>query len=171
MKLPISKVWRAATVLWILCLIGCGYTLQGKSNIPYERIAIGVIENSTFEPKLQDRLNRILTETLLEYSIEVDPGATHRIDGKISRFELRVLSEKDLVASEYEVVITASFSLTDTRSGSTLSLGEISSPFAHYFSSIGAIENVLFKKEIASDRALKDLSQELARRIIYVPVR
>lgn len=167
----LSRSWFAVIGLWVFCLAGCGYALQGKSNLPVYTIAIGVIENSTFEPKLQDRLNKALTETLLEYSIEVDSRATQRIDGKISRFELRVLSEKNLVASQYDVLVTASFTLTDTGSGKTASLGEVSSPFAHYFSSVGAIETVLSQKEIATDQALKNLSQELARRIIYAPLR
>ncbi len=57
--------------LMVLSLSGCGYTIHTKASLPFEDIQIGTIENKTYEPKLQDRLNKSLTEEFLKQGIAV----------------------------------------------------------------------------------------------------
>ena len=124
-------------------------------------------DNKTHEPKLQDRLNKILTETFMEYGFRVNPAAGYRIEADITGFDLKVLSERDLTAAEYEITVKSSFRLFDTGKGTVTQLMDIRSPFVTYFSTTGRLASVIAQKEITTDRALKNLSQELVRRIIY----
>ena len=82
------RVTMIVCLLFAVLMSGCGYTLQGRSDLPFEAISMGTVLNSTVEPKLQDRMNRLLTETLMEYGFDVRSSARYRIEGKISRFDL-----------------------------------------------------------------------------------
>jgi outer membrane lipopolysaccharide assembly protein LptE/RlpB len=146
---------------------GCGYTLQGTANLPYDSVTLGQIKNTTVEPKLQDRMSRLLAETLLEYGFEIRPAAKYKIQGTIVKFALNPISEKSLTAIQYQVLIEGNFELIDTYAQKAKPLMSLSSPFTTYFRSSGNLTSVLAEKEAATEKALKDLSQELVRRMIY----
>lgn len=166
-SLKLSKFLLLFTVYCLLfTLSGCGYTIQTKTDLPFDTIAVGKLENRTFEPKLQDRFIRSLAETFAEYGFKVNPSAQYRLEGEITRFQLEPLVEQSLVATQYKVVIKASFRLIDTASGKSTPL-VAESPFITYFSSAERLENVLAQKELSTVNALKNLSQEVVRAIIY----
>jgi len=161
---------RIVLVIFVLLAVlasGCGYTLQERGNLPFETISLGKIQNTTVEPKLQDRMSRILAETLMEYGIDVKPSARYKIEGSITTFILTPVAEKSLTAIEYQITVMANFVLIDMQTQKKESLANVSSPFYTYFRSSGQLVSVLAQKELATDSALKDLSQELLRRIIY----
>ncbi len=158
---------RLCAVILITFLAGCGYRLQTKADLPFDTITIGKVENSTSEPKLQDRLSALLAETFMEYGIAVVPSSRHVVQANVVRFNLRTLSEVNLTTSEYEVMITSDFIITDTATGETFRLMRLKDPYLTYFFATGALENVLAQKEIATDVALRDLSREVVRRAVY----
>jgi hypothetical protein len=165
--LPLFKMVTAAAAVTLLT--SCGYTLQTARSLPFDSISLGSIENRTFEPKLQDRLNRILTETLMEYGFEVTAGSRHVLSGTVTSFTLVPLAEKDLTTTLYQIIVTATFTLQDTETGESRSLASVKSPFMTTFSGGGTIGSVLARKELATESGLRDLSRELARRIVYTP--
>lgn len=157
------------TLLSALCLVGCGYTLQNRTTLPFDSIQIEGIENKTLEPKLQDRLYKALTEEFLKHGVTVQPAAGYRLSGTIHLFELNVLSERKGTAIQYEVVMRGDFRLVGP-SGDTKEFKNIGSPFIVSFSALGMLEDVLAFKEIASERAVKDMAMEIVAALIY-PVR
>lgn len=169
-KITILKLKPTLTVALLMfslaLLSGCGYTLQMRENLPFDTIAIGVIDNKTHEPKIQDMMNRALAETLSEYGFNINPNAAHRIEVTISMFDLKPQAEKDLVAVQYEVTTEASIILVNTATGKKRML-RFSSPFKTYFSTGGSLEAVIAQKELFAYKAFKNISQEIARQIIY----
>lgn len=169
-KIQNSKLRHLLLLFTVHCslfaLLGCGYTIQTKTNLPFDTIAVGKLENKTFEPKLQDRFSRSLAETFSEYGFRVSSSARYRLEGEITKFELEPLVEQNLVATQYKVVIKANFRLIDTASGRSVPL-VADSPFITYFSSAERLENVLAQKELSTVSALKNLSQEVVRVISY----
>lgn len=161
--------YTLCSMLIALCLVGCGYTLHSKTALPFDSIKIERIENVTLEPKLQDRLYSALTEEFLKNGITVSNNADHKLSGTIHLFELHVLSEKRGVAVEYEVVMRGEFRLIGP-SGDTKDLKNIGSPFIVSFPGAGPLENVLAFKELASEKAVKDMAMEIVGILIY-PVR
>ncbi len=146
---------------------GCGYTLQGKANLPFDAVAIGEIGNTTAEPKLQDRMNRLLAQTFMEYGVDIRSSARYRISGTIIKFVIYPVAERNLQAVEYQIVIVGNFIVTDTQTKARQGLGDIANPYLTYFRSSGLLTSVLAEKEIATETAIKDLSQEVVQRIIY----
>ena len=148
-----------------LSFFGCGYTIQGKSNLPFQAIAINKIVNKTFEPKLEDRMQTALVNELMLEGFVIDNSSGYKINGSITQFELRTLSEKSGVATEYEVIIKGDFKLMDS-SGKTKELRS-HGVFIVSFSSSEQLQTVIALKELATERALKDLSSEIVASIIY----
>jgi hypothetical protein len=153
-------------MLCALCLAGCGYTLQSRTTLPFDSIQIEVIENKTLEPKLQDRLYKALTEEFLKHGVTVQPAAGYRLSGTINLFELNVLSERRGTAIQYEVVMRGDFRLVGP-SGDTKDFKNIGSPFIVSFPALGMLEDVLASKELASERAVKDMAMEIVAALIY----
>ena len=50
---------------------GCGYKFQGRATLPFDSVRIGRIENRTFEPKLEDKLQKALADELIKNGISV----------------------------------------------------------------------------------------------------
>ncbi|MEW6067421.1 MAG: LPS assembly lipoprotein LptE [Nitrospirota bacterium] len=147
-------------------LFGCGYSIRGKAQLPFDSIQIEKIENLTTEPKLQDMLYRALTEEFLRQGVNVSSGSDYKLSGRINLYELRVLSVKEDIADEYEVIISGDFKLIGL-SGDIKELKAIGTPFIVSFSSYGAIENVIASKELASEEAIRNMAVEIVAAIIY----
>lgn len=166
---------KTNTVRIILCLLiavsqlifvsGCGYTLQGKAALPFKSITLGKIINRTFEPGLEDRMQLALVDELMKNGFSIDSSGQHRLDGTINTFELRTLSTKSGVAVEYEVVVRGDFGLTEA-SGKTRTLRN-SGVYIVSFLSTDSLQGVMAMKEKAIERALSDLSSEIAASIMY----
>ena len=147
-------------------LSGCGYSLHTKASLPFDAIRIGTIQNKTLEPKLQDGLNRSLTGEFLRQGIAVQNNAGYKLEGVIHKFELRVLSEKSDVASEYEVTIKGDFRLVDPA-GKIKEFKDIGSPFIVSFYGSGKLNELIAHKEQASETALKDMAAEIVATLLY----
>lgn len=150
----------------LFILFGCGYTLQGRTSLPFDSIQIEGIENKTIEPKLQDKFFRAITEEFLKYGVSVQSHADYKLSGTIDRYRLRVLSERSGVAVEYEVIIKGDFRLVGP-SGDTRDIKDIGSPFIVSFPASSVLEEVLAFKELASEKAIRDMAMEVAAAIIY----
>jgi hypothetical protein len=150
----------------LLIFSGCGYTIHSKSSLPFDSIQIGNLENLTVEPKLQDRLHEALTEEFLKQGINVYPDALFKLSGRIYKFELIILSQKQDIATEYEVIIEGDFRLVDS-SGNIKDFKKIGSPFIVSFQSSDLLEDVLSLKELASERAIRDMAMEIVSLLIY----
>jgi hypothetical protein len=164
--IKLNKLFALCSMLCALCLAGCGYTIHGRASLPFDSIQIGKIENITVEPKLQDRLHKALTEEFLRQGIAVYPGAGYKLIGTINQFELRILSEKADIATEYEVLIKGDFKLTDP-SGNIKEFKNIGSPFIVSFSGPGPLDELIASKELASERAIIDMAMEIVAILIY----
>jgi len=154
-------------IFWLLCTVsGCGYSLRNRASLPFQAIQIVRIENKTVEPKLQDRLYKALTEEFLKEGIAVSPQAGYKLSCTIYNFELKLLAEKSNVATDYEVIIKGNFVLTDP-SGKKKEFKDIGAPFIISFAGSGPLDELLASKEVASDRAIRDMATEIVGVLIY----
>lgn len=158
--------FQAAAITFILLLGGCGYSLHRHASLPFKEINVGRIDNATVEPKLQDKLSNALTEEFTRQGILVTPDAQLNLAGRITRFDMISLSEKEGVTVEYRVIVHADFTMTDAK-GKVLATRHVSSPFIVSFTGTGDLTNLLASRDVAEERAMKDLSEELVGTLIY----
>jgi len=159
-------ILQAAAMTLILLLGGCGYSVHRHASLPFSQINVGRIDNATLEPKLQDKLYSALAEEFTKQGILVTPEAQLKLTGRITRFDMISLSEKGGVTVEYRVIVEADFSMTDAE-GKVRETRHVSSPFIVSFTGTGDLTNLLAARDLAEERAMKDLSEELVGMLIY----
>lgn len=157
---------RFFILITFFVLLGCGYTIQGKQNLPFESIAIGEIKNNTNEPKLQDKMTSVMKEVFMTYGFSINQDARFIFEGEIRRYNLRVLSEISLSASEYAIDIDGDFRLIDRMTNKVYPL-KLLKPFLTHFNTRQRLTEVLIQKEQFTYKALQDVAQEITRDIIY----
>ena len=155
-----------AVPIALLSLCGCGYSIHPQSELSIKEIDIGLIENRTLEPKLQDKLYRALTEEFMKQGIRVSRGADYKVTGTVRSFELVGLSEKGGVMVEYRVQVSAEFKLLD-REGKEVNAKKISSPFFVTLTDPGDLGRLLALKDVAEDQAMSDISMEIVGAFIF----
>lgn len=158
-------LWLSLVVFQTVVISGCGYTLHGKASLPFSSITIGRIINKTFEPGLEDRLQLALVDELMKDGFSIDGSGQNRIEGAVNAFELRTLSIKSGVAVEYEVIVRGDFRLTEA-SGKTRALRN-NGVYIVSFLSTDSLQGVMAMKEKAIEKALSDLSSEIAASVMY----
>jgi hypothetical protein len=149
----------------LLLVAGCGYTIHGRSDLPFPSIAFGKIVNRTFEPRIEDRMHAALADELIRSGFLIDGKSGYRLNGDITALDLRTLSEKSGVAVEYEVLVRGNFKLVGP-SGKAKELRH-RGVFIVSFPSTDSLQNVIALKERAIEKALRDLSIEIVASIIY----
>lgn len=149
-----------------LLLSCCGYTIQTRANLPFNTIAVGKIENKTLEPKLDDKFNLALSQQFAQYGFGISSSARYRLDGAINDFQLIPTTEVNLAATQYQINLSANFTLTDTENGKKIPV-VANSRFTTYFTATGRIEFIMAQKELAEVSALTDLSQTLVSNLVY----
>jgi outer membrane lipopolysaccharide assembly protein LptE/RlpB len=154
------------SVLIVMLLGGCGYSVQRHAALPFTEISLGRIENTTLEPKLQDKLFEALTQEFMKQGISVDPSAKLKLTGTINRFDLIGLSEKNGITAEYRVVVHITFRLIDEE-GKTRKTMTIKSPFIVSFTASQDLGTLIATKEVAEERAMADIAMELVGELIY----
>lgn len=172
LKLKVKRpmlLFALCSLLSALCfLTGCsGYKFQGRATLPFDSVRIGRIENRTFEPKLEDKLQKTLADELIKNGIMISKNAGHVITGVITKFELKPLTEKDGLAVEYEVIIKGQFFLTSPE-GKVTELRN-SGVFIVSFYNETSLQALVASKEPAIETALKNLSSEIRAGIVYTP--
>lgn len=150
----------------IVLLNNCGYSIHGHDALPFTEIKIGLIENKTLEPKLQDKLHKALTEEFLKQGIRINPAAKLKLTGIIHKFNMVSLSTKKGITIEYRVIINADFKLLDEK-GDIKEIKNISSPFIVSFTGSEDFGRLLANKDIAEEKALSDVAMQIVGSLIY----
>ena len=161
--------YKSRTLLLYICFTlfatGCGYTIQGKTSLPFQSVKIGKIVNKTYELKLEDRMQRALAAELLKTGFSLGAEAGYSIEGVLNVFELRVLSVKVTEASEYEVTVKGDFRLLEP-SGKVRTLRSGGIFITSFISTEENLTSVITGKELATERALRDFSSEIVASIL-----
>lgn len=167
------RIKKAQTLLFNIVVIfiaalaaGCGYSIHPQSALPAKEISIGLIDNRTVEPKLQDKLQRALTEEFMKQGIRVIQGAEYKITGTVKSFDLVGISERGGVIVEYKVTMSAEFRLLD-REGKVVVVKNISSPFIVSLTDPGDLGLLLATKDTAEEQAVADIAMEVAGAFMF----
>jgi len=146
-------------------LSGCGYSVHRQSDLPFSEIQIGIIENNTLEPKLQDKLHRALTEEFMQNGIMVRPGADTKLSAVIREFDMNILSEKNEITVQYRVIIHADFSIVYKNGKKDIT--NMNTPFIVTLTASNALNKVLATKELGEEQAMRDIAMRLVGTLIY----
>lgn len=107
--------WMAASLLAVLLLTGCGYTLAGKgNNIPEDIVEIYIqpLDNSTSRAQVEQILTQAISDELVTRRrfnvVNSAAEADAILRGNVLAFEVRPLTfGTDGLASSFEITISA----------------------------------------------------------------
>jgi outer membrane lipopolysaccharide assembly protein LptE/RlpB len=146
-----------------LLLSGCGYSVHRQSDLPFTEIQIRPIENRSLEPKLQDKLYAALAEEFEKNGIRVTPAAGTKLSAVIHTFDMVLLSEKEGIAIEYRIFMSADFIVED-KDGKKRVIKNADSPFIVSFASAEELGTLLAKKDLAEVKAARDVAMRIVGR-------
>ena len=156
--------------LFVGLLGGCGYRPLGTEALPanIRTVAIGPIANSTFRPGLQGFLGQYLNQRFQSdgrLRVRPSPEADAVVETIITSFGAEgVAWDRNGVARRFRVQVSAGMSLRDRRTQRVLiSDGLVGEA---YYTAGEGVGTTLAAEEDAARRALRDLADRVAIRII-----
>ncbi len=152
--------------LQYLLLPSCGYRLYRTTELPITSVRIGSVQNRTAEPGLQDIFTRVFTEEMLRAGLTPSAGSDHLLSVTITGYRLNTLSIKDDLSAEYSVEIKADVML-HLPDGTVKEYRGMSSEFMETFVAADDIQSIQSRREVATEKALQDLSQRIIAELIY----
>ncbi len=159
-------------LIFIICilqysfLLSCGYGVHRTSGLPVKSVRISSVENHTFEPGLQDLFINIFTEELLRSGISSSGTSDYVVSAILTDYRLDTLSIKDDLSVEYSIQVVADITLR-LPDGTTREIKRISSEFMETFVSADNIQAIQSQREVATEKAVRDLSQRIIAGMIY----
>lgn len=156
--------------LIILCLVvlsACGYEPVRHSQLPYKSITVKSVENRTFEPGLQDRFWRVFTEEAVLRGVNiVRTGGDAQLAITFRSYKLNTISIKNDLSAEYRVVIKADVEIT-SHGKVLIEQKAMESEFLETFSAAGGIQEIQARRDEATDRAIRSLSERILGLLLY----
>ncbi len=151
---------------FLLFMSGCGYSIHPQSALSGTEVSIGLIDNKTTEPKLQDKLHQALTEEFMKQGVRVGPSAEYTLAAVISRFDMVSMSEKEGVTVDYRVTVNVDFRLLD-RSGKVIETRSVTSPFIVSVTEEANLGNLLASKEVAEEKTMRDIAMQIVGELLF----
>jgi hypothetical protein len=154
-------------VSFFVCLLvsSCGYSIIGSSVLPFNSITIKNVRNNTYEPGLEERLHRALATEFLNQGIQVRVrGGTVVMEAAVTNFQLGAIAAVDEIVKEQEITMHVDVRVTDN--GAVTQFTSMQSPIKITFQSTGTVSESVAQKEVATDKACREIATEIVSRII-----
>ena len=151
-------------LILIISLQSCGYSISNNKSLAIDSVKIGKIVNMTSEPRLQDMLNTALVNEFQRRGLTVSDSSENVLEGEITNYQLKLLSEKKKSAFEYQASVTGDFRLIDGQKRdqnggqNVKELKGITSPNIDYFIARDGLNTIIATKQQADMRAIEGIA-------------
>lgn len=159
------KVLFLSLVACILSLVvSCGYQMVGSKMLPFNSVTIRPVQNTTYEPGLEDKLYNALANEFIHRGIEVrSAGGDVELEAVIRVFQLGAIATIDEVVKEQTISMKVDFRFSE--GGTVTEFRELYSPIRITFDTEGSVSSSAANKERASDKACREIAREMVGRI------
>ena len=148
-----------------LTFFGCGYQIIGSRHLPFNSVSIKPINNMTYEPKLEEKLHKALSEEFISQGIDVKTAnGDVNIETKIKIFQLGVVAAVD--ENVYEQAITMRVDVKITGKDRTIEFISMESPIRITFESTGSVTDSVIQKERAIEKVCSEISSEIVGKVL-----
>jgi len=158
---------KLCLLMLVFLITACGYKLAGRTDLPFRSITLKSVQNLTFEPGLQDRFRRVFTDEAISRGLHIDRSGQLVLDVRFIHYSIKTESLRDDLTAEYSISIKADIRASDSQGKTVLEKNGFESEFIETFSATGSIEEIRTRKELATDKALRDLSSRLLSILLY----
>lgn len=147
-------------------LYSCGYKVYTKANLPFQEIYLRNVENHTVEPGIQDKMRKILYQTLMDNGFILTSSANRALDIQIKNYRLVGLSEVGLNILEYQVLLDVKAVLYDEKGQKIKEFNPVSA-FTTFFRTTRDLQSIIANREVAIDSLMRDICDDIVRKIIF----
>jgi len=160
------KIFRCLFIAIVTLLVtSCGYHIIGSRSLPFQSITIKPVQNKTYEPGLEERLHNALSNEFINQGIGVNTsGDDVVLETTITLFQLGAVGAVDEIVKEQELVMRADIKIAEN--GTVVEFKNTTSPIKVTFQSTGTVSESVSEKERATDKACKEIANEVVSRII-----
>ncbi len=156
-------------ILLLIGLANCGYEPIRHTQLPYKSISIKSVENRTLEPGLQDRFWKVFTEeSVLRGVSVVRHGGDAQLSITFRDYKLNTISIKNDLSAEYRISLKADVRIT-AQGETVVEQRGMESEFLETFSASGGIQEIQARRDEATDKAIRSLSERILGLLLYTP--
>lgn len=160
-------ILKGTLLVVALLITSCGYRVVGSTLLPFGSINIDHVRNETYEPRLEDRLHAALSKEFIIQGIKVNSaGSEVALTATVKEFKLGAIGAINETIKEQELIMRADISITDK--GNVTHFTGIQSPIKITFQATGSVSDTVARKEIAIDKACREIAKEIVGRIVLL---
>jgi hypothetical protein len=139
--------------------------LAGSGQLPFNSATIEAVDNRTYEPRLEERLHRALSEEFLAQGIRVmsTKGGDLELKPTVTYFLMTPIAEVGGKVQEYAIVMRVSVRLKVREE--IIELKDVESPVRITHKAGGSVRDAVMEKEKATDRACREIAREIINKL------
>jgi hypothetical protein len=166
------NVRTSLTALLLSCIAGllvhaCGYHIVGSRFLPFRSIAIKPVVNTTYEPKVEEKMHEALSTEFIHQGITIIPDSREAVlETTIRTFALGAIGAVDETVKEQEVLM--SVDIHAVINGEVTEFKEMRSPIKITFQSTGTVSESAARKDDAVRKACREIAKEVVSKLIIV---
>ena len=153
------------TAVLLFTVFGCGYQIVGSKHLPFNSVTIKPVQNKTYEPKLEERLHKALSEEFISQGINVmTVNGDISIETTITIFELGSIAAVNENVQEQTITMRVDVKIIDKER--VIEFNSMESPIRITFQSTGTVSDSVMQKERAIDKACREIAGEIVGKMI-----
>lgn len=163
--LPFTVYCSLFTAVLLVTVFGCGYQMVGSKRLPFNSVIIKPVQNKTYEPKLEERLHKALSEEFISQGINVmTVNGDITIETTITFFELGSIAVVNENVQEQTITMRVDVKIIDKER--VIEFNSMESPIRITFQSTGTVSDSVMQKERAIDKACREIASEIVGKMI-----
>lgn len=128
-------------------------------------MTIKPVQNRTYEPGLEERLHNALSTEFINQGIEIKAGGGEvELQATVTRFMLGAIAAIDEVVKEQEIIMSVDIKMIE--SGRVMEFKSMESPLKITYQATGTVSESAAQKEMATDKACREIANEIVSKII-----
>lgn len=148
-----------------LLVSSCGYRMIGSQSLPFDSLTIKHVQNKTYEPRLEERLHNALSAEFINQGIEIRAeGGDVELEATVITYMVGAIAAIDEIVKEQDISMNVDIKMIDK--GRVTDFRSMASPIRITYQSTGSVTQSVAEKEMATDKACREIAKEIVSRII-----
>ncbi len=148
-----------------LVFVACGYRMVGSRPLPFQSVTIHPVQNTTYEPRLEEMLHNALSQELITQGIRVmASGGEMDLMATITAFQLGSIAYIDEKVQEQAITFLVDVVVRDGER--TMEFTSMQSPIRITFQTTGTVNEAVARKEKAIEKACREIAREIISKMI-----
>ncbi len=158
-------VFYLLLLTYYFLLSSCGYQMVGSRHLPFNSVTIKPIQNKTYEPRLEEKLHKALSEEFISQGINViTSNGDVTIETRITIFELGAIAAINESVREQTITMKVDVKIIDKER--VIEFNSMESPIKITFQTAGTVTDSVIQKERAIEKACREIASEIVGKMV-----